>query len=243
MNAASPGPGAPDDAAPWPGPFVRYDLVKEFVVALVAITVLAVVLTVLFSSPDYSADDDPELGAGRSRRLRGNRGHRAGRDQRDRDLRPALQPHLRRDAEDRPDRPAELCRRAHPDRHRQRLRDRPAEDDPRQPAAEGRARRLRGRAAGRCRKPGPTPTPRALPRRRFVRGVAVLPPRPLRPGRADDDRAARAGPERRARRRPARRAATASTRPTTPNRCSSSPPAATSRTAPPASTCSATSGA
>jgi hypothetical protein len=45
-------PRSPDDAAPWPGPFVRYDLVKEFVVALVAVTALAVVLTVLFSSPD-----------------------------------------------------------------------------------------------------------------------------------------------------------------------------------------------
>jgi hypothetical protein len=45
-------PRTPDDAAPWPGPFVRYDLVKEFVVALVVVTVLAVLLTVLFSSPD-----------------------------------------------------------------------------------------------------------------------------------------------------------------------------------------------
>ncbi len=53
MNAANARPGAPDDAAPWPGPFVRYDLVKEFVIALVAITVLTVVLTALFSSPDY----------------------------------------------------------------------------------------------------------------------------------------------------------------------------------------------
>ena len=46
-------PGAtPDDSAPWPGPFIRYDLVKEFVVALGVITALAVVLTILFSSPD-----------------------------------------------------------------------------------------------------------------------------------------------------------------------------------------------
>jgi hypothetical protein len=45
-------PRTPDDAAPWPGPFVRYDLVKEFVVALVVVTVLAVLLTILFSSPD-----------------------------------------------------------------------------------------------------------------------------------------------------------------------------------------------
>jgi hypothetical protein len=45
-------PRAPDDSAPWPGPFVRYDLVKEFVIALVVVTALTVVLTILFSSPD-----------------------------------------------------------------------------------------------------------------------------------------------------------------------------------------------
>jgi hypothetical protein len=37
---------------PWPGPFVRYDLVKELAVALAVITGLAVALTILFSSPD-----------------------------------------------------------------------------------------------------------------------------------------------------------------------------------------------
>ena len=45
-------PAAPDPQAPWPGPFVRYDLVKELVVALGVVTLLAIVLTVLFSSPD-----------------------------------------------------------------------------------------------------------------------------------------------------------------------------------------------
>jgi len=44
-----------DEAAPWPGPFVRYDLVKEFVVALAVISGLAVLLTILFSSPDDPA--------------------------------------------------------------------------------------------------------------------------------------------------------------------------------------------
>jgi hypothetical protein len=52
VSAPSAGAGDPDAAAPWAGPFVRYDLIKEFVVALIAITLLAVVLTVLFSSPD-----------------------------------------------------------------------------------------------------------------------------------------------------------------------------------------------
>jgi hypothetical protein len=50
----SPAPSAPDDSAPWPGPFVRYDLVKELVVALVVMAGLAVILTILFSSPDDS---------------------------------------------------------------------------------------------------------------------------------------------------------------------------------------------
>jgi hypothetical protein len=41
----------PDDA-PWEGPTVRYDLVKEFVIALVVMIVLAVALAAVFSSPD-----------------------------------------------------------------------------------------------------------------------------------------------------------------------------------------------
>jgi len=43
---------APDPGAPWPGPFVRYDLIKELVVALGVVALLTVALTVLFSSPD-----------------------------------------------------------------------------------------------------------------------------------------------------------------------------------------------
>jgi hypothetical protein len=58
---------APDpDAAEWRGGTIRYDLVKEFVVALVVMTVLAVGLAGLFSSPDEKsttfgswANDDP----------------------------------------------------------------------------------------------------------------------------------------------------------------------------------------
>ena len=38
--------------AGWTGPTRRYDLVKEFVVALVAVTLLTVVLSAVFSSPD-----------------------------------------------------------------------------------------------------------------------------------------------------------------------------------------------
>jgi hypothetical protein len=52
MSPPGPAPAAPDPGVPWPGPFIRYDLIKELVVALGVVTLLAVVLTVLFSSPD-----------------------------------------------------------------------------------------------------------------------------------------------------------------------------------------------
>jgi hypothetical protein len=44
---------APDhDADPWAGPKRSYDLVKEFTVALLIVTLLTVILAALFSSPD-----------------------------------------------------------------------------------------------------------------------------------------------------------------------------------------------
>src|SRR4249919_1747885 len=43
---------APLESADWDGPYIRYDLVKEFVIALVVVTALVVVLAILFSSPD-----------------------------------------------------------------------------------------------------------------------------------------------------------------------------------------------
>lgn len=52
MNTVGSGPSAPDPTVPWPGPFVRYDLVKELVIAFAVVAGLAVVLTILFSSPD-----------------------------------------------------------------------------------------------------------------------------------------------------------------------------------------------
>ena len=42
----------PDSAPEWHGEHIRYDLIKEFVVALGVITLLTVILAVLFSSPD-----------------------------------------------------------------------------------------------------------------------------------------------------------------------------------------------
>jgi len=40
------------DSAEWDGPKIRYDLAKEFVIALVVVALLAIVLAVVFSSPD-----------------------------------------------------------------------------------------------------------------------------------------------------------------------------------------------
>lgn len=54
MSAAPSTPAAPDPAAPWPGRYVRYDLVKELAIALAVIAGLAVLLTILFSSPDLA---------------------------------------------------------------------------------------------------------------------------------------------------------------------------------------------
>ena len=41
-----------DDAQPWRGPYAPYDLIKELVIAVCVITLIAVLLTILFSSPD-----------------------------------------------------------------------------------------------------------------------------------------------------------------------------------------------
>jgi hypothetical protein len=41
-----------DDALPWTGPKRHYDLVKEFVIALVVVSLLTVIRAALFSSPD-----------------------------------------------------------------------------------------------------------------------------------------------------------------------------------------------
>jgi hypothetical protein len=41
-----------DNTADWKGPYAHYDLIKELCIALGAMTLLAIVLTILFSSPD-----------------------------------------------------------------------------------------------------------------------------------------------------------------------------------------------
>jgi hypothetical protein len=55
MTASSRARHAPkgdSEAAKWSGPYRRYDLVKEFVIALVVVSVLSVVLAGVFSSPN-----------------------------------------------------------------------------------------------------------------------------------------------------------------------------------------------
>ena len=54
-----------DDTQPWKGRYAPYDLVKELCIAVGVITLLAVLLTVLFSSPD----DRPSTIAQWSRQL------------------------------------------------------------------------------------------------------------------------------------------------------------------------------
>jgi hypothetical protein len=44
--------GAQKETAAWRGPYAPYDLIKELVIALGAITLLTILLTILFSSPD-----------------------------------------------------------------------------------------------------------------------------------------------------------------------------------------------
>ena len=187
-------------------PTCRYDLIKEFVVALAVVTALIVVLAILFSSPDDQPATIQQLGAGGPGRLPGHRGHRARRLERDRGLRPALHPHPRRHAEDRPDLAAERRRSSHPDRHRQGLRPRPAAQHPGESGADEGAGPVPGRAAG----------PAEGVDRRLHQGAqeSAVPRQParasgrpvsgrLRPGRADDELPGRPRPERRARRRPA----------------------------------------
>ncbi len=52
MSASS---SARDEAATWQGGYRRYDLVKEFVIALVVVSLLTAVLAGVFSSPDKRA--------------------------------------------------------------------------------------------------------------------------------------------------------------------------------------------
>ena len=227
-------------SAHWTGGYRPYDLVKECRVAIGVVLAIALLLTILFSSPD----DRPSTIAEWSRQkpvdfvttavteLDGSSGAR---------LRAAVQPHG--DVQHivvHP--PAAVVRRQPSDQHRPGLRARPAASDPRQPGTADRDPHLPGRvgqAADRLddaydegARQGEAPTAE----RRGQRD-----PRRLRPGADDDDLAADVRAERRARRRAADQQAVLPDRlhqaaavPGRRRRCSP--------TAPKPSTCSATSG-
>ena len=57
----------------WHGEYVRYDLVKEFAVALAVMAALAVILAILFSSPDVKPSTIKQWVALGPRRLRHDR--------------------------------------------------------------------------------------------------------------------------------------------------------------------------
>jgi hypothetical protein len=71
-----------DDTQPWKGPFAPYDLVKEACIAVGVIALLAVLLTVLFSSPDerpstiarWSREEPANFTAAAAKELNGTSG-------------------------------------------------------------------------------------------------------------------------------------------------------------------------
>ena len=80
------------DAAAWRGPTRRYDILKEAAIAaLVAARPGRRRWPALLSSPDVPPVTVAVVGASRARRLPRHRGQRAGRHERDRHLRPAVQ--------------------------------------------------------------------------------------------------------------------------------------------------------
>ena len=79
------------DVKEWKGAYVPYDILKEAFVAFLAVAVLIVLLAVVFSSPDDPAITLKKWSAAQPGRLRPDGHHRAGRDERNRHLRAALQ--------------------------------------------------------------------------------------------------------------------------------------------------------
>ena len=204
MSRTARRPPSSDDRE-WQGEYVRYDLVKEFVVALAVITALIVVLAVLFSSPDdkpmtiqqWARADPADFVATAVTELDGT--------QRDRHLRPALQRHPGR----RPEGPRGQHRRrwpgvALPDRHGAGLRARSAAET--FPATRGSSRRWpRTRPLRRaCRQRWTDAYTAGARRRPATRaGSRSLPPGRYGPVAPMMALAGRPRAERRARRRPA----------------------------------------
>ena len=158
------------------GEYVRYDLIKEFVVALAVITALAVILAILFSSPDDKPTTIQQWARSDPGGLRRHRGHRAGRDERDRHLRPALQQHPRRRPEGLRGRPRRRWPGVHYriDTAKDFVLD-PLRSIPGNATLKRGARRVRGRSAEPAERAGPTRTRRRSSTPAFRAGCPVLP--------------------------------------------------------------------
>ena len=115
-----------DDTQPWKGRYAPYDLVKELCIALGVITLLAVLLTVLLSSPDDKPSTIAPVVARTAGRLRHHGGQGARRNERDGRIRPPLQPQLGQRAALPVPAPAAVARRQPSDQHGRRLRDQTA---------------------------------------------------------------------------------------------------------------------
>ena len=79
-----------DAARTYSGPYRHYDIVKEVIVCTGIVTLLAVVLTIVFSSPDLPPTTIKGWSTLDASRLRDDRAQRARRQQRDRRVRSAL---------------------------------------------------------------------------------------------------------------------------------------------------------
>ena len=134
-------PLAPDPSVEWKGGKRRYDIVKEAVIAFVAVLLLTIGLALVFSSPDDKPVTIAQWATVGAEGLPRDGGLRARRDERRRDLRAALHERAgRRTEHHRPPVDRTAARRADPDRPRARVRDRAA-DDPgsHRPDTRGRA--------------------------------------------------------------------------------------------------------
>ena len=90
-------PSADIAAQEWKGPWRRYDIVKEGVIAIVVVSILTVLLAGHVQLTRRAAADVPGLGGERPGQLLRHRGPGTGRHQRVRRLRPAVQHRRRRD--------------------------------------------------------------------------------------------------------------------------------------------------
>ena len=160
----------------WKGAYAPYDLVKEFVIALGVVALLAIGLTVLFSSPDDQAEHHRHLGQVKSQRLPHDRAPANWRE-------PATPPATGRPTTTRPTRVRSSARSssssgpAFTSRSTRRATScsRPCTAFPRTPRC-GRlwpATRPRRRSS---RRPGPMPTPRRSTRPRSSGATVALPP-------------------------------------------------------------------